>query len=108
MVNLPAYVVVESTRESNYSENGKNDIKRLIVELTTGRKDPSIPELRMVCENIIRDADYLDPEQYSEVTFFFWNGTDSVGEIAAKASLIYYRNTNKVHCDFHHYCSSCG
>ena len=115
MDKLPSYVTIQEREVMLDTVNAKNDTKRIIYRMTTSSKNPCEETMRGICEYLIEK----ESDNVEAIAFFFWNSTQPVGEVAARASLTYAPDgiwedafdssePMKLVLDFDNYCDHCG
>ena len=100
-MTIPKHVKIISKRRADYTVDEPNDFKRLIVEITTGRKTPSEYDLKSICNSLMEEL--VSSEGLDEITFFFWDGNSAVGEVVAQAGVVYIVNSGEMLVDFYNY-----
>jgi len=79
---LPSYITIKEREESFATISTKDDTKRIIYRISTGKTIPSEDDLRSICLHIIKEC-----SDYNAASFFFWPDGSPIGEVAALACL---------------------
>ena len=117
MNKLPIYVKIVEKEVMKDTVENKDDLVRIIYRISTARKNPCEETMREICEHLIVN-EVIDYD-YKAIAFFFWNSTQPVGEVAARASLTYAPSGSwedafdssdpmELVLDFDNYCDHCG